>query len=138
MGHGRKDTRKIEVLPAGNVRWYGIKQWGIITNHRMNLKTGEVTTEKVCFITSLGLSQASPEQLLKYKVAHWGIENKLHRTKDVLLCEDASTIRKNQAPQAVSALRNLVIYLLNKLHPSPKIAREIATYDINKAIQLLI
>ena len=96
------------------------------------------TTEKVCFISSLGSSQATPAQLLKYKIAHWGIENKLHRTKDVLLREDASTIRKNQAPQAVSALRNLVVHLLNKLHPSPKIAREIATYNITQAIQLII
>lgn len=103
----------------------------------MILKTGEVTTEKVCFITSLGSSQSSPAELLKYKVAHWGIENKLHRNKDILLREDASTISKNQAPQAVSALRNLVVYLLNKLHHSPKIAREIATYNINKTIQLL-
>lgn len=103
----------------------------------MILKSGKVTTEKICFITSLGSSQASPAELLKYKIAHWGIENKLHRNKDVLLREDASTIRKNQAPQAVSAIRNLVIHLLTKLHHSPKIAREIATYDINKAIQLL-
>lgn len=125
-------------MPAGNVRWCGIKQWGIITNTRINRKTGKATTEKVCFITSLGESQATPEMLLKYKIGHWRIENNLHRTKDVLLKEDASTIRTRQAPQALSALRNLVVHLLAKIHPSPKIAREIATYNINNIIQLII
>jgi predicted transposase YbfD/YdcC len=93
--------------------------------------------EVVHFITSLGASQATPAQLLAYNRNHWAIENQLHRTKDTLLKEDASTIRTRAAPQAIAALRNLTLHLLSILHPSSTIAREIAQNNRNTIIQMI-
>jgi predicted transposase YbfD/YdcC len=131
------ETRRIEVVPVGHVKWPGIKQWGRIIRTRIHKKTGVVEREEVCFITSLGSSQATPAELLAYNRNHWSIENQLHRNKDTLLKEDASTIRTRAAPQAIAALRNLTLHLLATLHPSPTIAREIAQNDRNTIIQLV-
>ena len=41
---------------------------------------------------------------------HWGIENKLHYTRDVTLCEDASRIRKN--PGVFARIRSFAYNIL--------------------------
>jgi predicted transposase YbfD/YdcC len=137
IGHGRIETRRIEVAPVGHVQWPGLRQWGRITRIRTYKRTGKTTTEQVCFIASLGESQATPAQLLAYNRNHWGIESKLFWVKDAVLRENASPIRKGAAPQALAALRNLTLRLLRELHPSPTIAREIAADSKNTIIQLL-
>ena len=119
------------------MRWPGLKQWGRITRTRTKITTGEVEREEVYIITSLGQSQATAAELLAHNRNHWRIENHLHRTKDTLLREDASTLRTGTSPQVAAALRNTALRYLAKLHPSPIQAREIAINDRNKVIQLL-
>lgn len=121
----------------GHVRWPGLKQWGRITRTRTHIKSGQVEREVVYLITSLGESQATAAELLAHNRNHWRIENQLHRTKDMLLKEDASTIRTGSSPQVAAALRNTALRYLAKLHPSPIQAREIATHNTNKVIQIL-
>ena len=137
-GHGRIEVRRIFVVDVGHVKWPGLKQWGQITRIVTDKKTGQTTTEIVHFISSLGMSQATPAELLAYNRKHWSIENRLHRNKDTLLAEDASTIRTKNAPQTLAALRNFVLHILSKLHTSPTIAREIAQNDRNMVIQMFI
>jgi predicted transposase YbfD/YdcC len=120
------------------VRWPGLKQWGRIIRTRTDKKTGVITTEEACFISSLGQSQATPMELLAYNRNHWAIENRLHRNKDTLFAEDASTIRTGAAPQAIAALRNIALRLLTAFDPSPTVAREIAQNNRNTVIQMLI
>lgn len=67
---------------------------------------------------------ASPELLLKLIRDHWSIENLLHRNRDMLLKEDASTVRKNNAPQALAACRNTTLHHLAQQHKSTTIAIE--------------
>jgi predicted transposase YbfD/YdcC len=57
---------------------------------------------------------ATAEKLNQYLRGHWGIENGLHRTRDVTFHEDKATIRKGKAPQVMAALRNLVISILHR------------------------
>lgn len=121
----------------GNVRWPGLKQWGRITRTRTKITTGKVEREVVYIITSLGESQATAAELLAHNRSHWRIENQLHRTKDTLLKEDASTLRTGSSPQVAAALRNTALRYLAKLHSSPIQAREIATHNTNKVIQML-
>jgi predicted transposase YbfD/YdcC len=66
-------------------------------------------------ITSLSSDQASPKELMSFFRGHWSIENNLHHTRDVILQEDHSTIRSGSAPQAMAALRNMVVYLARKM-----------------------
>ena len=63
-------------------------------------------------ITSLPPQQASAERLLQLRRGHWAIENLSHRTRDVLLGEDASQVRCGNIPQVMAALRNTVLTLL--------------------------
>jgi len=47
---------------------------------------------------------------------HWGIENKLHYTRDVTLREDASRIRKN--PGVFARIRSFAYNILRFNHPT--------------------
>jgi hypothetical protein len=64
-------------------------------------------------ITSLPPERAGPAELLRLSRAHWAIENQLHYVRDVTLGEDASRIRRGAAPQAMAAIRNLVVAVLH-------------------------
>lgn len=52
---------------------------------------------------------------------HWGIENKLHYTRDVTLCEDASRIRRN--PGIFARLRSFAYNIL-RFNQSDTIAQD--------------
>jgi Transposase DDE domain len=79
-------------------------------------RTGEkVETEVVLGITSLPRERARPEVLLGLTRAHWGIENGLHHVRDGTLREDASRIRKGSAAQVMAVLRNIVVFLFDRL-----------------------
>ncbi len=52
--------------------------------------------------------------LLRLSRVHWAIENQLHYVRDVTFGEDASRIRSGAAPQAMAAMRNLVIAILHR------------------------
>jgi hypothetical protein len=59
---------------------------------------------------------------------HWSIENGLHYVRDVTLGEDRCRVRKGNASQVLASLRNVAVYLLNRMD-APSIAaatREIA------------
>jgi len=61
-------------------------------------------------------SGLSGEALGRAVRAHWGIENRLHWVLDVGFGEDASTVRKDYAPQNLSLLKKIV---LNLVRPVP-------------------
>jgi hypothetical protein len=63
-------------------------------------------------ITSLPPDQASATDLLQLSRGHWAIENQLHYVRDVTLGEDVSRVRTGAAPQAMAAIRNLVLAVL--------------------------
>jgi len=65
-------------------------------------------------ITSLPPQRAGPAALLRLSRTHWAIENQLHYVRDVTLGEDASRIRSGRAPQAMAAMRNLVVAVLHR------------------------
>jgi hypothetical protein len=65
-------------------------------------------------VTSLPPEQARPAQLLDLSRGHWAVENQLHYVRDVTLGEDASQIRSGAAPQAMAAVRNLVVAVLHR------------------------
>jgi predicted transposase YbfD/YdcC len=65
-------------------------------------------------ITSLGPADADPARLLALRRGHWGIENRLHRHKDVAFGEDASRIHLGQGPTVMALLRDAAITLLHR------------------------
>ena len=87
-------------------------------------------------VTSLPVTFAIPERILKLKRGHWGIENGLHYVKDVTMGEDKSTVHADHGPKIMAALRNTALSLLrragwstiasrlryNSLHPEAALA----------------
>ena len=73
-------------------------------------------------ITSLPPERAGPGDLLRLSRGHWAIENQLHYVRDVTLGEDQSRIRTGSAPQAMAAIRNLVIAVLQRQQLSNRAA----------------
>jgi predicted transposase YbfD/YdcC len=70
------------------------------------------TTQEVMFY----LSSLPPDaqQLGQTIRQHWSIENQLHWVLDVTFAEDASRVRKGNAPENIALLRRWSLNLLNQ------------------------
>lgn len=96
----------------GYLDWPGVRQVFRLSRERT---TGGVKTVEVTFgMTSLSTSEAPAGRLLSLVCAHWGIENRLFGVRDVTLGEDASRVRKGNAPEAMAIVRNAALALLPK------------------------
>jgi predicted transposase YbfD/YdcC len=138
--HGRIDLRRVEVIEVRDKYFGGldtIKQIARITRTYYTMKTKEEKSVLHYVMTSLSSKKASPEDLLKLSVGHWMIENKLHRTRDTNFKEDTCNILSHESQQNNAAMRNLAIFLLNKIHSSITRAIETVTYNIKLAFSLL-
>lgn len=62
--------------------------------------------------TSLDPHRGTPARLLTLKRGHWGIENGLHRVKDVTFGEDASLMHSGHGALLMACLRDTAISLL--------------------------
>lgn len=116
---GRKEKRIVKMSDdkqlLSYLNWPGLTHVWECT--REIKRKGETTTEVAIGIASFPkeLKQlATAEKLNRYLRGHWGIENGLHRTRDVSFNEDKATIRKGKAPQVMAALKNLVISILHR------------------------
>jgi predicted transposase YbfD/YdcC len=97
-----------------------------------------VAVEVAYYITSLDRDRADATRLLTLIRAHWGIENRLHHVRDVTLGEDACRVHTGSAPQVLAALRNAVVYLLERVPLPSKAAatRRLAAHPA-EAVALL-
>ena len=94
------------------IHWPGVTHvWKVVRERKEN---GKITREVAHGIACLfGTRDPAPE-INEMVRGHWSIENNLHRQKDVVFNEDASTTRKGSAPQVMAALRNLVTTIFNR------------------------
>jgi hypothetical protein len=122
-GHGRIDIRTLHVRAGpefASVRWPGLAQ--ICRLVHQTQRQARWHTEVHYKITSLPPERAGPADLLRLSRVHWAIENQLHYVRDVTLGEDASRIRSGAAPQAMAAMRNLVVAILHREGISDRLA----------------
>ena len=114
--HGRIEIRRCWVVEDDAIRWLekedqwpGLKSIAAIRGER---RTGNKTTiETRYFISSLA---GRPSKVVSAAREHWAIENSLHHVLDVTFNEDASRIRKDNAPENLAILRKIVINLVKK------------------------
>jgi hypothetical protein len=115
-GHGRIDIRTLHVRADPehelSVTWPGLAQVCRLVHQTQ--RRSRWHTEVHYKITSLPPERAGPAELLRLSRAHWAIENRLHYLRDVTLGEDGSRIRSGAAPQAMAAMRNLVLAVLHR------------------------
>ena len=136
--HGRIEHRELEVLGNWGIQWPGLRHIIRLTRLRIFPKTGKLERKVSYYLTSIPPSQASPEQLQKLIRDHWGIENLLHRNRDTLMKEDASTVRTGSTPQTLAACRNAALNKLKNINKSPTIATEITAHKPHNAINQCI
>ena len=136
-GHGRTERRTIRLTMTltKHQDWAGLKQGFELTRER-TIK-GERTVEVVHGITSLGRERADAAALLALVREHWQIQNGSHYRRDVTLGEDASRIRKGNAPQVMAALRNTVIHLAGEVAPCLASAVRTLNNCFSQALSLL-
>jgi predicted transposase YbfD/YdcC len=100
-------------------------------------KTKLETTKTTYFISNFRFGEVSAAEILKFKRNHWGIENHLHRTRDVEMGEDAHRLRVPGLAQILAALSNAVICLLhNNGYKSVRQAAELFVAEPYLAFQL--
>jgi predicted transposase YbfD/YdcC len=112
--HGYITTRTLttSTLLNEHLTWPGLAQVYEYRSERKHIRTQKITHQVQYGITSLSPHQATAKRLLQLRRGHWAIENLSHRTRDVLLGEDASQVRCGNIPQVMAALRNTVLTLL--------------------------
>lgn len=140
-GHGRIEIRrywlldKVEHLEDA-ARWKGLKRVGMIEAER-RIEGQPTTTERRYYLTSL---DGGIERFADASRGHWGIENRLHWSLDVVFHEDDSRIRKGHAPENMTVMRKIALNLLAKESSkgSKKTKRLKAGWDNDFLIQVLL
>lgn len=114
-GHGRIEKRRYYLL--GDVehlvdahQWAGLKRVGMIESER-RIAGKPTTLEKRYYLISL---DGGVERFAQASRGHWGIENRLHWSLDVVFHEDDSRIRTGHAPENMSLMRKIALNLLSK------------------------
>jgi predicted transposase YbfD/YdcC len=113
-GHGRRGERR-ELIASTDLGdyldWPGVQQ--VFRLERTWHEQGQAKRALHYGITSLAPTEADAARLLALRRGHWGIENRLHRCKDVNFGEDASLIHTGQGPTVMAVLRDAAVSLLH-------------------------
>ena len=115
--HGRKEVRRYYLLVDGSTfhdlggldpgkEWAGFQSIGMAEREYTDAKGTHKDTRY--FIASI----EDEKEFARAVREHWGIENNLHWTLDVIFREDASLIKKGNAPATLNVMRKMAIYLL--------------------------
>jgi len=111
---GRDETRICYVAPAPpelrhHALWVDVQS--VVMIYRECQRNGKETNEVSYFISSL---PPQVKRIARYIRGHWGIENTLHWTLDVIFSEDRSRIRTGNGPEIASLFRKLALMVLQR------------------------
>lgn len=134
---GRTETRSVFIyndISGISPDWTALRR--LIRVERHVLSAGKETFETAYYISDIRRNKAS--FFARHIQNHWGIENRLHWMKDVIMKEDDSKIRKGMAPGNMSIIRNIAtnIYRSNGFD-SIKYATEIFANDFKELFKLI-
>jgi predicted transposase YbfD/YdcC len=120
--HGRIDKREAWLYKdlswfEDKKDWPGLKAFGCIRSSR-TVKDA-TTIEYRYFLTSL----TDTAQFAHSVRSHWGIENKLHWTLDVVFREDYARNRKDHSAANLAVLRKITLNLI-RLEPTEKYQKQ--------------
>jgi predicted transposase YbfD/YdcC len=122
--HGRLEVRRywitedLRTLPDTD-RWGGLRSIGMV--ERTTVAGETQTVEQRYFINSI---RANAQRFAQGVRGHWGIENRLHWRLDVIFGEDASRIRKGNAPAIMTSIRHLCMNLFDQEPSSLSLAKK--------------
>jgi predicted transposase YbfD/YdcC len=134
--HGRIEIREYWITEdidwlKNKGKWPGLKSIG------MNKCTREVAGKRtVDFRFNLCSISADALNYAKSARGHWGIENSLHWVLDVVLKDDQTRIRKDNAPEIISSVKRVAFNLMKQDKNTKLSMRKkylLATWDQNYA-----
>ena len=107
-GHGRIEERSCRAAEARwlaerHPDWEGLRSIAAIAARRIDKKSGRESLETRYYITSL---EPDPKAILAAVRAHWGIENNLHWTMDVIFDEDRCRTTKDASSLNFAVIRH--------------------------------
>jgi predicted transposase YbfD/YdcC len=134
-GHGRQIQRTVstfELSDAFKRKWAGAQQ--SVHVHYVGQRHGKPYEENLYYLTSLNADAAA---LMARIRVHWGIENRLHWVKDVVLQEDAASIQQSAPASLMAILRNLVVSLF-RAHGYPSIVKaiDLLSHDFDRLLPM--
>lgn len=111
---GRDEERIVYAAPPppelkGHAEWLDVRS--IVMVYRATTRNGKLTEETSYYISSL---PPAVKRIARYIRGHWGIENTLHWTLDVIFAEDRSRIRTGHGPEIASLFRKLALLVLQQ------------------------
>ena len=137
-GHGRIETRRCEVFEKGLIvdfenKWKKLTTVIKITSTRE--LPGRTETQERFYISSL----STANDFNKLIRDHWGVENNLHWTLDMVFREDEQRKRANHAAKNFAIVRKIALNLLKKDEgkESLRSKRLKAAWDKNFLIKLI-
>ena len=122
--HGRLESRRywiteeLRTLP-NREQWSGLRSIGLGERRCVIGKTE--TVEHRFFINAI---PADAPRFAHAVRGHWGVENRLHWRPDVVFHEDASRIRRGNAPAIMTAIRHLGMNLFERDPSSLRLAQK--------------
>ena len=102
-GHGRTERRTLKVTSVARGLAFPHAVQAIQIVRRRKLK-GKWSRETCYAVTSLTVTQATYAQLAAIIRGHWGIEDRLHRVRDLACDEDRSQVRTASGPHIMATL----------------------------------
>jgi len=137
QGHGRMEKRVCRTIPVQELpewalvgKWAGLKQVVEVYAERTVIASGEFSTEKRYYISSLDCDAMRFNQLIR---GHWAIENQLHWAMDVQFGEDASRKRSRNAAENFALIRRIGLNLLKGYAEKISVGRKMNKCAISDA-----
>ncbi len=142
VGHGRIEKRSCRIIEdtewiCKTEKWKGVQTLIEITSQRTSKKTLEMQREVRYYISSLHSNAACFNSYIR---EHWGIENSLHWTLDVVFSEDQSRKRAGNAAENFALLTRIALNVLKNdtsVKLSMKNKRHKAGWDNDYLLHLL-
>jgi predicted transposase YbfD/YdcC len=116
--HGRTVRRRVwtitelAALPE-LIKWPDLQAVIVVETIRAASPGAPITSDYRIYISSLIRSATVFVMMIRQ---HWDIENKLHWSLDVTFNEDRCRIRKDYAPENITAVRHIALNLLRQEH----------------------
>jgi predicted transposase YbfD/YdcC len=142
VGHGRIEKRQCRIVQepewiCKREQWKGLQTLIEITAQRSHKATGEQQSEVRYYISS---RVAEAGCFNRYVRSHWGIENSLHWTLDVVFSEDSSNKRAGNAAENFALISRIALNILKNdtsVKGSMKNKRHKAGWNNDYLIRLL-
>lgn len=121
--HGRHETRRHVV--CHEVGWLNPTKWesdsvrfpsaAMVGMVESTVTRGEqTTTERRYYVSSIRLDPVTFGRAVR---AHWGIENQLHWTLDVVFHDDLARLRSENAPENMAIIKHMAVNILRNAKP---------------------